>query len=147
MRSSVLLVALLFLFVTAKAQPISYDFSYNFNNGLGKAWRIASWQSPDSKPGLNHGTYVPGNVDFADGMLRLKVEQTQGPDGVISRGAAVWTREKFGYGTYEFVMRMASESPTPNGLGMAQSGTVSSAFFRLWRTSSTTTNSSGNPKA
>jgi beta-glucanase (GH16 family) len=125
MRSSFLLVALLLLFVTAEAQPVSYVF----NNGLGKTWRIASWQSPDSKIGLNHGTYVPENVEFVDGILRLKVEQTQGPDGVISKGAAVWTRQKFGYGTYEFVMRMASESPTPNGPGSAQSGTVSSAFL------------------
>ena len=83
------------------------------------------------KPGLNHGTYVPENVDFVDGVLRLKVEQTQGPDGVISKGAAIWTKEKFGYGTYEFVMRMASESQTPNGPGHAQSGTVSSAFSVL----------------
>src|ERR1700730_11992094 len=115
MRSSVLLVALLLLLVTAKGQPVAYDF----NNGLGKDWRIASWKSPDSKVGLNHGTYVPENVDFVDGMLRLKLEETQGPDGVISKGAAVWTREKFGYGTYEFVMRMASESPTPDGPGKA----------------------------
>jgi hypothetical protein len=91
MRSSVLLVALLFLFITAKAQPVSSNFSYDFNNGLGKAWRIASWQSPDSKPGLNYGIYIPENVDFVDGMVRLKVEQTQGSDGVISKGAAIWT--------------------------------------------------------
>jgi beta-glucanase (GH16 family) len=126
-RSSAVLTALLFLLVTAKSQPVSYAF----NNGLGKFWRIASWQSPDSKPGLNHGTYVPENVDFVDGILRLKVEQTQGPDGVISKGGAVWTKAKFGYGTYEFVMRMASESPTPYGTGQAQSGTVSSAFLYL----------------
>jgi beta-glucanase (GH16 family) len=125
MRSLLLVVALLFALVTAKAQPISYAF----NNGLGRAWRIASWRSPDSKVGLNQGTYVPENVDFVAGMLRLKVEQTQGPDGVISKGAAVWTREKFVYGTYEFVMRMASESPTPYGPGKAHSGTVSSAFL------------------
>jgi beta-glucanase (GH16 family) len=125
LRSLVLLLATLLLLVTAKAQPVSYAF----NNGLGKAWRIASWKSPDSKLGLNRGTYVPENVDFVDGMLRLKVEQTKGPDGVISKGAAVWTKEKFGYGTYEFVMRMASESPTPDGPGKAQSGTVSSAFL------------------
>jgi endo-1,3-1,4-beta-glycanase ExoK len=125
MGSSVTLVALLLLLVTVEAQPVSYDF----NNGLGKAWRTASWPSPDSKTGLNHGTYVPENVDFIDGVLRLKVEQTQGPDGVVSKGAAVWTRQKFGYGKYEFVMRMASESPTPNGSGKAGSGTVSSAFL------------------
>jgi endo-1,3-1,4-beta-glycanase ExoK len=125
MRSSVLLVALLVVLVTAKAQPVSYDF----NNGLGKAWRIASWKSPDSKVGLNHGTYVPENVDFVDGVLRLRVEQARGQDGVVSKGAAVWTREKFGYGSYELVMRMASESPTPTGPGRAYSGTVSSAFL------------------
>jgi beta-glucanase (GH16 family) len=125
MRSAALFIALLLVLVTAKAQPVSYDFT----KGLGKNWRIASWQSPDSKPGLNHGVYVPQNVDFVDGVLRLKVEQTQGPDGVISKGAAIWTREKFGYGTYEFVMRMASESPTPNGPGKSDSGTISSAFL------------------
>ena len=107
-RSLLLVAALLFVWVTTKAQPDSYAF----NSGLGKAWRIASWRSPDSKIGLNQGTYVPENVDFVDGMLRLKVEQTQGPDGIISKGAAVWSRERFGYGTYDFVMRMASDSPT-----------------------------------
>jgi endo-1,3-1,4-beta-glycanase ExoK len=125
MRSAVLFVALLFQLVTVKAQPVSYDFT----NGLGKDWRIATWQSPDSKPGLNHGIYVPENVDFVDGVLRLKVDQTPGPDGVTSKGAAVWTRAKYGYGTYEFVMRMASESPTPNGPGKSHSGTISSAFL------------------
>ena len=125
MRSLLLVAALSFVLVAAKAQPDSYAFS----NGLGKAWRVASWQAPDSKIGLNQGTYVPENVDFVDGMLRLKVEQTQGPNGVNSKGAAVWTKEKYGYGTYEFVMRMASESPTPYGPGKAHSGTVSSAFL------------------
>jgi beta-glucanase (GH16 family) len=125
-RSSIVPVSLLFMLVTARAQQ---PVSYTFDNGLGPAWRIASWKSPDSKAGLNRGTYVPENVDFVDGMLRLRVEQTQGPDGVISKGAAIWTREKFEYGTYEFVMRMASESPTPEGPGKAQSGTVSSAFL------------------
>jgi beta-glucanase (GH16 family) len=125
MRSLIIFVALLFLFVRAEAQPVSYAFS----DGLGKGWRIASWQSPDSKVGLNHGTYVPDNVDVVDGVLRLKVEQAHGPDGVISKGAAVWTTQKFGYGTYEFVMRMASNSATPNGPGKAGSGTVSSAFL------------------
>ena len=124
-RSLLLLAALLFVWVTTKAQPDSYAFS----NGLGKTWRIASWRSPDSKIGLNQGTYVPENVDFVDGMLRLKVEQAQGPDGIISKGAAVWSRERFGYGTYEFVMRMASDSSTPYGPGKVHSGTVSSAFL------------------
>jgi beta-glucanase (GH16 family) len=125
MRSLLLVAVLLFGLVVAKAQPVSYAF----NNGLGKAWRIASWKAPDSKIGFNQGTYVAENVDFVDGMLRLKVEQTQGPNGVISKGAAVWSREKFGYGTYEFDMRMASESSTPYGPGKAHSGTVSSAFL------------------
>jgi len=86
LRSSVImLAALLFLLITAKAQPVSYHFSHDFNSGLGKAWRIASWQSPDSKSGLNHGTYVPENVDFVDGMLRLKVEQAQGPTALFPK--------------------------------------------------------------
>src|SRR6516225_12073637 len=118
MRSLLLVAALLAGLVTAKAQPISYAF----NSGLGKAWRIATWKAPDSKIGLNQGAYVAENVDFVDGMLRLKVEQTEGPNGVISKGAAVWSKERFGYGTYEFVMRMASDSSTPNGPGKAYPG-------------------------
>src|SRR6516225_1229187 len=125
MRSLLLVASLLFGLITAKAQPVSYAF----NNGLGKAWRIATWKAADSKIGLNQGAYVPENVDFVDGMLRLKVEQTEGPDGIISKGAAVWSRERFGYGTYEFVMRMASDSSTPYGPGKVHSGTVSSAFL------------------
>ena len=46
-----------------------------------------------------------------------------------SLGGAIISRERFGFGTYDFEMRMSSLSPTPQGDGTASTGAVSSGFI------------------
>lgn len=99
-------------------------------------WDIARYKSPDSKPGINAGYYTPATLDFSSGMLRIAVDQTETNDGVHSSGGAIISKGRFGYGTYEFVMRMTSPSPSPGGQGNAKTGAVSSGF--LYRTNSET---------
>ena len=92
-------------------------------------WKVATYKSPDSKPGFNSGIYIPDNLDFSRGMLCIKVTQQKGgPDNILSYGGAIISRERFGFGTYEFVMRMSSTSATPDGVGTATSGAISSGF-------------------
>jgi hypothetical protein len=55
-------------------------------------------------------------------MLRLNL--TQSP----SVGGEVQFRDLLGYGTYEWVARMGSTSPTPDGAGGPVSGGVSGLF-------------------
>lgn len=91
-------------------------------------WNIATYKSPDSTPGVNSGSYVSSGIDFTQGMLRITVRQRRS-GGVESSGGAIISKERFGFGTYKFVMRMSSTSPTPDGNGDALTGAVSSGFL------------------
>ncbi len=106
-------------------------FSDQFDSGQldSSRWIVATYKSPDSQLGINSGIYTAEMLDFSTGMLRIAVDQTQTDDGVFSQGGLIFSKEKFGYGSYEFVMRMTSPSITPNGGGGAHSGAVSSAFL------------------
>lgn len=92
-------------------------------------WIVATYKSPDSAAGVNNGIYVPSAIDFTQGMLRITVRQHSTGRGVESLGGAILSRELFGYGTYEFEMRMSSLSPTPEGDGKSLTGAVSSGFI------------------
>src|SRR5450755_1713935 len=92
-------------------------------------WIVATYKSPDSKPGLNSGIYVESAIDFTQGMLRITVQQHATARGVESLGGAILSRERFGFGTYDFEMRMSSLSPTPQGDGAPSTGAVSSGFI------------------
>ena len=110
---------------------LAQTFSDNFSAGKldPSKWKVATYRSPDSKLGLNSGTYVPENLDFSQGMLCITVTQQRGgPDNILSYGGAIVSRERFGFGTYEFVMRMSSTSATPDGFGTTKSGAISSGF-------------------
>ena len=109
-------------------------FSDNLRTFDSKKWRVATWKSANNIPGLNEGVYVPETIDFSQGMLRIAVTQQYAPGSnslVFSKGGCIWTYEKFGYGTYEFVMRESTTSPTPYGPGKTLTGAVSSAYIYL----------------
>jgi beta-glucanase (GH16 family) len=114
--------------IPTQGTPTFYD---RFDTGEldTSKWNIATYKSPDSKPGINAGLYTPEKIDFSSGMLRISVEQTRVGEGVRSLGGAIFSKERFGYGTYEFVMRMTSPSLTPDGPGETQTGAVSSGFL------------------
>lgn len=92
-------------------------------------WIVATYKSPDSAAGVNAGIYVPSAIDMSQGMLRIAVQQQAMSNGVESLGGAILSKELFGYGTYDFEMRMSSTSPTPGGQGKTSSGAVSSGFL------------------
>lgn len=105
-------------------------FSDRFDTGqldLSK-WVVSNWGAPGSIAGVNQGSFTPANVDLSQGMLCLKLEQEQGGKGVISTGAELQSKQAFGFGTYEWVMRTSSTSATPYGEGSAVSGQISSGF-------------------
>ena len=119
------------LFLCSASVVFAQSFSDDFRAGKldTSKWNIATYKSPDSKPGLNSGSYVPENLDFLRGMLCIKVTQQKGrPVNILSHGGAIISKERFGFGTYEFVMRMSSTSATPDGVGTATSGAISSGF-------------------
>ena len=127
MKTLVVVTLFLCSACVVSAQTFSDDFSAG-KLDTGK-WKVATYKSPDSKPGLNSGIYVPENLDFSHGMLCIRVTQQKGgPDNILSYGGAIVSRERFGFGTYELVMRMSSTSATPDGVGTAQSGAISSGF-------------------
>ncbi len=106
-------------------------FTEDFSGGKldTSKWKVATYKSPDSKPGINAGMYVASTLDFSQGMLRIGVQQRQGAEAVESQGGAIISKERFGYGTYEFEMRMSSTSATPDGNGKAVTGAISSGFL------------------
>lgn len=117
-----------------KPSTTGINFSDTFTSaGLDTSkWLVAQWKSADSKPGINLGSYVPDHMDFSTGTLRIWIDQTaDATNGMNSLGAAIQSKQKFGFGTYTFVMRQSSVSNTPDGAGDTLTGGISSAFLYL----------------
>lgn len=81
-----------------------------------------------------HAELVPDENDAGNKYLRLKLTQVNGEvdgnqNGVISTGALLYSLAKYGYGTYEWRMRMSSTATTPHGKGTPESGNVSAGFI------------------
>lgn len=124
------LAILAVLLGTATAQTPS--FSDNFSTGKIDAnkWVVATYKSPDSKPGINDGTYVASAISFVPGAMRMESTQRKVGGGLVqSFGGAIYSKEFFGFGVYEFVMRMSTTSDTPDGTGKTLTGSVSSGFL------------------
>src|ERR1022692_224635 len=92
------------LFLCSACVVFAQTFSDDFSAGKldTSKWKVATYRSPDSKPGLNSGTYVPENLDFSRGILCIKVTQLKRePGNILSYGGAIVSKERFGFGTYE----------------------------------------------
>ncbi len=70
-------------------------------------------------------TFSPSKINMEQRYLRLELDQKAGG---ISTGAEIQNKKCFGYGTYEYVMRAGSTSPTLGGDGTSVSGQVSAGF-------------------
>lgn len=108
------------------------DFNGNLLNT--NFWRVSNWDSGEAILNNHKGVYQTDRVSVKDGYLILRLTQENGPvgtnsNGVISRGGEIYTKNKYGYGTYEIRMRVALTSPTPLGLGVAKAGSKSSALL------------------
>jgi endo-1,3-1,4-beta-glycanase ExoK len=100
-------------------------------------WVIVSGQAPGYIDGDHIGYYDPTHVQIVkeggNSFLELLLTQVSGQvgsklTGTISRGALIYTKDTYGYGTYEWRMRMSSTAATPSGSGDSVSGSVSAGF-------------------
>jgi len=106
--------------------PAGATFYDDFSKGSldTSKWIPSNWSAPGG------GTFVPSNLDFSTGMLRIKVTQTYNSSGgIASVGGELQSKNALSFGTYEWVMRAASTSTTPNGSGYTVSGQISSGFI------------------
>ena len=106
--------------------PAGATFYDDFSKGSldTSKWIPSNWSAPGG------GTFVPSYLDFSTGMLRIKVTQSYNSSGGISSvGGELQSKNALGFGTYEWVMRAASTSTTPNGSGYTVSGQISSGFI------------------
>jgi len=95
-------------------------------------WINAAGQAPGYLAGNHRGYYDPSHVQVSGGYLVIALDQDDGDvdgvPGVISRGGLVYTKSTYGYGTYEWRMRMSSTAPAPGSAGLPVSGSVSAGF-------------------
>jgi beta-glucanase (GH16 family) len=110
-------------------------FQDTFSTGQldGSRWIVASGYAPGYIANQHVGYYDPQNVVVSPGMLRLTLTQGNGavdtnPSGVISNGAAIYTKLSCGYGAYEWTMKMSSTSICATCVGPPVSGSVSAGF-------------------
>ncbi len=99
-------------------------FEEDFNEGKinTNVWVVSNWNAPGG------GVFRPNYVDLSQGLLRISLTQTESNGYVSSVGGEIQTKAAYGYGTYEWTMRMSSTSPTKGGYGQVVSGQVSSGF-------------------
>ena len=101
-------------------------------------WTIEYEGRPGQKfgaPGFIANTHVgyyladAEHVKLDNGSLRLRLKQEQDGTLVTSSGALIFTQQTYGYGTYEWRMRMSSTAATPYEGGFPTSGGVSAGFI------------------
>jgi len=96
-------------------------------------WIVADGYAPGYIANQHIGYYDPANVQVSPGMLRLTLTQINGAvdtnaSGVVSHGAAIFTKASCGYGAYEWTMKMSSTSICATCVGPAVPGSVSAGF-------------------
>lgn len=102
-------------------------FFTDFSNGINSDWAISSWKAPGEQSIFNKE-----NVFIKDGVLCIKLSQTKNDDeSFTSIGGEISTVQKFGFGTYEFIMRTSSTASSPYESGISVSGSVTGAFNYL----------------
>lgn len=102
--------------------PAPVTFEDNFDKGVLDTtnWGVSTWGAPLG------GMFSAANVDLSQKCLALKLWQN--PVDLSSFGAELTSRRTFGFGTYEFLVRVGSTATTPDGPGASVSGGVSGLF-------------------
>lgn len=136
MKKSTLVVCIAVLAGIASAQTPNLTDNFQAGKVDTSKWFIQHGDGPDNKPGVRWGGFTPDQVDLSQGMLRLGMAQSKEGSKVVSHDGEIISNQLYGYGTYTFVMRMASTSATHDGAGKVLSGDCSSAFL-LWGNSLT----------
>ncbi len=111
-----------------RSRPPAFSDAFSGGKLDATKWFIDIGKAPGNIAGINDGTLSAAHVDLSSGMLRLTLTQSVSGALATSIGAEIRSKQLLGYGTYVWVMRAASTSDTPNGVGSAVSGTVTDAF-------------------
>jgi endo-1,3-1,4-beta-glycanase ExoK len=137
MKTTILvLITCLSLLSVASAQTPALSDNFAAGKLDTSTWFAQHGDAPDNKHGNRWGAFEPEQLDFSQGMLRLGISQTNQNGIITSRSSEIITNGLYGYGTYTFVMRMASTSPTHDSAGQTKSGGCSAAFL-FWGNSDT----------
>lgn len=104
-------------------------FTDTFASGTldGTTWVKDTGNAPGTIAGQNTSSFSTTNVDLSQGVLGLKVVQS-GSSPTTSVGAEIRSLALYGYGSYDWFFRSASDSTNPNTNGNPVSGQVSSGF-------------------
>ncbi|MGH7461446.1 MAG: glycoside hydrolase family 16 protein [Longimicrobiales bacterium] len=111
-----------------------WEDQFTGNRLTNSRWAVVNGFNPGNIAG-NHRSYAqPDRVSVSGGNLVILLTQENGPvdgnpNGVISRGGAIYTKRTSGYGTYEWRMRMSSTAASPTAAGNSVSGSVSAGFI------------------
>lgn len=112
------------------------QFSDSLDGIRSRGWGIEQTGSPESRfgvPGVGMAlqSFDLENVaiDSSSGMLSLKLTVTNGNGALSSSGALVYTTQIYGFGSYEWCMRMSSTATSPADFGTPVSGSVSAGFI------------------
>lgn len=102
-------------------------FSDTFSGGTinTENWIVSNWTSNDYAGAGNNMTWSPSAINLSEGLLQMILTQ---PTSGTSTGAELQSKNTYGFGTYQYVMRMSSTSPTSTGTGSVVSGSDSAAF-------------------
>ncbi len=121
------------IFFAPPSTTLAWQDSFNTGQLDSSRWAIANGQAPGYIANQHIGYYEPANVTLNDGLLKIALQQTTGTvdtnsNGVISYGGMVYSNSTYGYGTYEWTMRMSSEATCSTCTGPVDSGSVSAGF-------------------
>lgn len=89
-------------------------------------WSPTNTTYPNYAGAGNAVTFQTDHCLFNQGMLTEQLDQ---PTSGTSTGCELVSKQSFGYGTYECIMRASSKSTTPNGVSTTQSGQISTCFI------------------
>lgn len=115
------------LVATVDAAMPAPTYVDNFDKGkLSADWQVSTWPQSNYGGAGSDIQFSAAMIDLSQGCLRLQLQQ---PTAGTSIGAELQLKTQLGYGTYEWVFRAASTSPTATGAGTNCSGGVSSPFI------------------
>lgn len=98
----------LILFVVS-ATSSAQTFRENFSEGLSlERWTVSTWTAPRHGP-THSASFKSENVGIVNGVLRLKLSQSIQNGVVTSVGGEIMSKQKFGFGTYTFVMKASAD--------------------------------------
>lgn len=113
----------------ATLPPPTFTDSFSSGSLDTNKWIPSNWGAPGNIPGVNTGSFASSALDFSQGMLRISLIQTRQSDSsIVSVGGELQSKQAFGYGTYEWIYRIASTAPTPNAAGSVVSGSDCGGF-------------------